>query len=168
MKNKTIRLAVITLIILIMVVVGVLLAGINDGKYATKVDFYFFDSAEQIVVAEQRDVSYDNDSEIIREIIKEIQKGPQSVGIECIVPKDAKLNDITYKDDGYVVLDFNEEFLSEEVSQNVLAAYSVIKSVCCAESITGINYVKITVDGKEIRTSDDKTLDFLSYEDIEL
>lgn len=168
MKNKGVKLAVFALIILILVGVGILLAGINDGKYAVKVNLYFFDSAEQRVIEENHDISYDDKDEIIKNIVKEIQKGPDSVGVERIVPNDAKLKKITYKQDGYVVLDFNSKFLGDDTSQNVLAAYSVIKSVCCAEPITGISYVKITVDGDEIRTSDNKTLDYLSYEDIEI
>lgn len=168
MKNKSIKFAVFTLVILIILVVGVLLAGINDGKYAVKVNLYFFDGAEQQVVEERRDISYDETTEIIRNIVKEIRKGPKNVGIERIVPSGAKLKEITYKDEGFVVLDFNDQLLCEDTSQNVLAAYSIIKSVCCAEDITGISHVKITVDGNEIKTSDNKILDFLSYEDIEL
>lgn len=168
MKNKGIKLAVFALIILVLAVVGILLAGINDGKYAVNVNLYFFDSAEQQVVEEQRDISYDDTTEIIRNIVEEIQKGPKNVGAERIVPNGAKLKEITNKEEGYVILDFSGEFLSDDTSQNVLAAYSIIKSVCCAEQVTGINYVKITVDGDEIKTNDNKTLDFLSYEDIEL
>lgn len=167
MRNKGIIILSLALIVLVTCVVGILLAGGQDGKYATTVSLYFFNGDSTQIVEEKREISYDKKEDIIKNIIKEIDKGPKDSKLKRIVPKGVELNNITYPKEGYAILDLNNKFLRDN-SSDVLAAYTIIKSVCCAAPVTGITHIKITVDGQNITTSDGKTVDFLSYAEIKL
>lgn len=167
MRNKGIIILSVALIVLVICVLGVLLAGGQDGKYATTVSLYFFNGDSTQIVEEKREISYDKKEDIIKNIIKEIDKGPKDSKLKRVVPKGVELNKITYTEEGYAILDLNNKFLKDN-SSDVLDAYTVIKSVCCAAPITGITHIKITVEGQDIKTSDGKTVDFLSYAEIKL
>lgn len=168
MRNKGIMILSLALVVvLVALAVGLLLAGDKEGKYAAEVSLYFFNGNSTEIVEEKRKISYDKKEDIIEKVIKEIDKGPKESNKKRVVPKGVELNSITHTNDGYAVLDLNQRILRDNTS-NVLAAYTIIKSVCSVAPVTGITHVKVTVDGENITTSDGKTVDFLSYEDIKL
>ncbi len=168
MNNKGIKLTALVLIISVALIGVILFADFGDKDFAISVNLYFYNENSNGVVEEAREITYDKTEEIIPQIIKEIVKGPRQTDKKRIVKKGVKLNDIIYGDNGYAVIDLNDKFLSNDNTLDVLAAYTVIKAVCNAYPVTGITHVKLTVEGDDIATSDGKTLDYLTYEDIKL
>lgn len=129
---------------------------------------YFFNNDKTSITRESRSIQYDETEEIIPTIIEELSKKSSQSDNICVIDKNVKINEIIYEASDKIRLDLNSEFLTDNVHENLLATYAVVKSVCGASAITGINYVKITVDGSDIMTEDGKAIDFLTFNDIKL
>ncbi len=141
---------------------------IDRSNFHADLNLYFFNSDKTSIIRESRSIQYDETEEIIPNIIKELSKKSSQNDNVCVINKHVKINEIIPQSHDKVIIDLNSEFLSDNINENLLATYAVVKSVCSANAITGINYLKITVDGNDIITEDGKSIDFLTYNDIQL
>ena len=168
MSNRGIKITVLVLLGVILAVGITLFSAMNDKDFAVSAELYFFNEDSTVVEKEMREIVYNKPKEIIPGIIKEINKGSRQADKKRIIKNKIKLKEIIYEGDGYAVVDLKDSFLSGDSSSDVLAAYSVIKSICSVYPVTGITNVKITVDGASIETTDGKALEYHTYQDIQL
>lgn len=163
MKKKLILTAVI--IAAAAAAVGLLiLKTLDDNEYRIDASLYFFDDKKTSIVEEVRDIKYSHTGELPSKILDEVIKGP--VDKKCVSPinKDVKILHMK-NDDGQLNVDFSREFLSGDSSQDILATYAVVKSLCSAANV---KQVKVTVENKDITAPDGNVIDYLSSSDINI
>lgn len=165
MKNKQRMLLTVLIIAAVIVAAGLFAAkSINNDKYKIDVSLYFFDDKKTSIIEEMRAVSYGDSDSLSSIVLNELTKG--SVDKKCVSPinKDVKILHIK-NNDGNLNVDFSREFLSGDSSQDILATYAVVKSLC---SIGNVRRVKVTVENKDIVAPDGNVIDYLSSSDINI
>lgn len=165
MKNKQRMLLTVLIIAAVIVAAGLFAAkSINNDKYKIDVSLYFFDDKKTSIIEEVRAVSYSDSDSLSSIVLNELTKGP--VDKKCVSPinKDVKILHIK-NTNGNLNVDFSREFLSGDSSQDILATYAVVKSLC---SIGDVRRVKVTVENKDIVAPDGNVIDYLSSSDINI
>lgn len=138
----------------------------NDKSYqSAKVDLYFLNEDATGIVATSQKIRYRSESELIQNTLEKLRRGPSSSKLGRIMPKDTAISSIEIMGNDYITIEFDEKFLSEDASRNVLNTYAVVKtlsSTACASN------VRVLVNGESIKDRDGRNLGFISASDINL
>lgn len=122
---------------------------INEGQYSdeeTQILLYFLDSEKIKLVEEYRYVNLEEiKSNMLKTIIEELIKGPNSKDLVASIPKETKVNSIL-KEENKVIVDFSKEFNNESVNE-LQKIYSVVNTLT---EIKEIEEVEIRVDGEKM------------------
>ena len=122
---------------------------INEGQYSdeeTQILLYFLDSEKIKLVEEYRYVNLEEiKSNMLKTIIEELIKGPNSKDLVASIPKETKVNSIL-KEENKVIVDFSKEFNNESVNE-LQKIYSVVNTLT---EIKEIAEVEIRVDGEKM------------------
>lgn len=164
MKKKVLWISagiVSVIIIALIIVIGINTDSENNNF---KVNLYFFNEQKTAIIPEEREITYNNIKELPELLIKELIAGPSDKRSQRIMSSKTKLLHMD-TDTPDVTLDFSSEYLSDDASQNVLATYAVVKTLCGLENI---NSVKITVEQKDVLSSDGTVIGPLSNNDINI
>ena len=114
----------------------------------TKIVLYFSNEKTNELEKEYRYVALKDIKEnIANTIISELLKGPENQELVTAIPKNTRINSISYES-SKIVIDFSKEFASnsEDELKNLHKIYSVVNSLT---EITEINEVEIKVEGKK-------------------
>jgi germination protein M len=165
MKKKVIGFLVLAAILLIAAAIVIIVnLKLDSEKSKTKMNLYFFSEQKTAIVPEEREIEYDEESELIRILVKELVDGPTDKRLQRVVSQKTRLLRLDNSSPD-IKLDFSEEYLSGDAAQDVLAAYAVVKTLC---GINHVHSVKITVRGQDILSSDGTAIDALSDSDINI
>lgn len=136
----------------------------NNDEYRLSASLYFFDDKKTSIIEEVRDISYTYRETISSKVLDELIKG--SMDKKCVSPigKGVKILNME-NSEGDLRVDFSREFLSGDSSQDILATYAVIKSLC---SVGDVRRVKVTVENKDIVAPDGNVIDYLASSDINI
>lgn len=134
----------------------------NNNTTAT-LELYYLNENSTSINAVKKDFSYDNSEELPELVLDALTKNPQDTKSKHVINKGTKW-DITTSPSGLLV-DFSNEFLTDDTSRNLFATYAVVKSLC---RIDTVHAVKVTVDGNDITAPDSTPIDYLSDKDINL
>lgn len=162
-KGQWILTAVSLAAVVIIITVSAILICRDIGMLKSECELYFANMAETSLASEIREVKYSDPKRLPENLMIQLLKGPENSKLYRLIDKETKLLGL-YNNDGAVEVDLSDEFLDEDSAKNMLAVYSVVKSLC---SIDGVNSVKVTVRGREIETSSG-IIGYLSAEDINL
>ncbi len=163
MKQHKLILFLVSMLLVISALIAVIIAANNRNTQTTDVTFYYLNSSGTSISPELRTVRYSKDEELPVRVVSLLTKAPKTAGNTAIADKKTTLNSIKYVNDTDVTVDFSKEFITENASHNVLAAYAVTKTLCGLE---GIERVKVTVCGADILAPDGTVIDFTSSEQI--
>lgn len=159
------NLLVTACVIAAIVAVGVIInKAMDNNKYGVDVSLYFFNDKKTSIVEEVHEINYNTNSDLPDKVLEELIKGP--VNKKCVSPinKNVKILHIKSYEEKLNV-DFSREFLSGDSSQDILATYAVVKSLC---SLRNVKSVKVTVENKDIVAPDGSVIDYLSSSDINI
>lgn len=152
------------LIIFVATLLVVFMEKNDDDKRAINLDLYFFNDTYTSIVAENRQIAYENVEDLPGLTLKELQKAPQDSKKKAIIPEDALVLSVKEKKRD-IVVDFSKEYVCEDTSRTFLSTYAIVKSLC---QINGVNRVLVTVEGEEIVASDGTVIGYLGEDDIDL
>lgn len=133
-----------------------------NGGEATALDLYFINENETSIVAEKRELKHERNG-LIESVLLALEAGPAEKKNTRVLQKGTTWK--TARDGTNLLVDFSQEFLTEEPSHNLLAIYAVVKSLCQAD---GVSAVKVTVEGGDIIAPDNSKIDYLTDKDINL
>ena len=136
----------------------------EDNLNSIKMDLYFFNETSTSIVAEERTLSYDNEDSLEETVLNALIKGPTDSKNKPIFDSEVELLSIDNQQKN-VVVNFSNDYISEDTTANFLAAYAVVKSLC---QLNSVESVKVIVDGNEIVANDGAVMGFLSDKDIDL
>ena len=128
------------------------------------IDIYFFNSDSSSIVPEKQNIEYKNYEDVTQTVLENIIKGPKNSKNVKIMDSSVTVNSTQKLTEGFVV-DFSNDFLSDDPAQDMLAAYAVVKTL---SQIPGIASVKVTVDSQDLIAPDGQPIGFLSGDDINL
>lgn len=164
-KKKIIAVSV-SVLLLVVFIAGVTLY-INDdrSKARADVDLYFINAAGTGIVAEQTVVKYRYDTELLENTIRKLSQASLDAHHGRVVPRGAVVNNIELYDDGKIIIDFSDKFITDDAARNVLDTYAVVKTLCS----TGLaSTVYVTVNGSPVTDRDGNELGYISASDINL
>ena len=161
------KIATIILIVIGIIAAGIIAVYINLDKsiYKTSVDVYFLNQDGTGIVAEPQKIKYKTDEDLIRNTLDKLRIGPKNSKLGEIMPRDTQITRIELSADGFLTVDFSNEFLTDDPSRNVLNVYAVVKTLC---STVNVSSVKVLVDGEPVVDRDKKPLEYIDASDINL
>lgn len=161
LRNLLITAAIIAAVVIIG---GIINDAMDNNKYGMDVSLYFFNDKKSSIVEEVHEINYNVSSALPERVLSELMKGP--VNKKCVSPINKNVKILHIKnEDGMLNVDFSREFLSGDSSQDILATYAVVKSLC---SLRNVKSVKVTVENKDIVALDGTVIDYLSNSDINI
>lgn len=138
---------------------------LNDatGQQQQTVSLYFLDNSKTKLVKEQRKLELASDNEGLHQLVELLIEGPKNnVDFKRALPEKTRLLSLT-KHGNLVTADFSQDFFGASDADNMLAASTVVNTLC---ELEGIDKVTILVEGQELIGTDKKPLGALSKEDI--
>ena len=165
MKYKNLIMPAAALIILAAVILAITFCTGDGAKNRYSAALYFYNEQETAIEAENRTVRYVNRQELEEIIVKELIKGPENPKSHRVISPDAKLISVSGTDEGDVIVNFSKEFQTGDKKDDVLAIYSVVKSLC---AVRDVYRVKVVADGADILSEDGSIIGFLTDQDINL
>ena len=133
---------IVVLLILAILSVIVVLAGKNNQSNMMNATLYFFNSDASTIVECAQDIAYENRTDLFKNALTALIKGPEDKKHRPIMSKNVKINNVRTADKTLIV-DFSKEY--EETS--ILTTYAVIKTM---SQFPDIEDVKVTVNGKAV------------------
>ena len=162
--KKLIAVVVAALVVMCAVLTGLYVKYDNSTEKMT-VDLYFLNREGTGIMSEPCKIRYRNESELIRNTLEKLRRGPSSRKYDAIMPHNTQIHAIELLGDGFLTVDFSEEFLTEDSARNVLKTYAVVKTLC---STGVVSSVRVLANGASIKDRDGKPLEFISATDINL
>ncbi len=161
---------VITLIIAIAVCISLILAvsymvDVFGNGIKKECELYFLNSEQTTLESEFREVRYKDSADLCIKVIDNLIKGPKTVGIKPILSNDVKFLTIDMNDNANIITNFSKEFLTGDSTKDILRVYAVVKTLC---SISGIESVKVNVEGADIIAPGGEVIGALKATDIKL
>ena len=127
-----------------------------EGKLI-KVALYFPNKGNSALMKEERNVRVVNGA-ILRATVEALIKGPETEGLHNAIPEGTVLNGINIKEK-VAIVDFSKEFAAANDIAGVVERLSIVNTLT---GITGVEKVRIRIDGKELTGSDGEPLGDLS------
>ena len=103
------------------------------------------------------------DEEITDEVLAQLCSTPESTVFNKIVPDSVKILSYHFGDEGQMVIDFSEGYLSLEPLQEILLRAGVVKTMC---GLPGIDGVEFTVAGQQLFLNGDMMAGIMSDNDF--
>lgn len=117
-----------------------------------EVTLYFADSQAMYVVAEKRTINIGENASkdiLIKALIEELIKGPQTEGLWATIPAEARVNSVTVAGER-VTIDFSEEMLTKH-SRGAAGEDMTLTSIGnTVTEVEGIREAVLTVNGKPL------------------
>ncbi|MDD6484841.1 MAG: GerMN domain-containing protein [Clostridiales bacterium] len=128
-------------------------------------ELYFLNETKTTLIAESREIKYENPNTLSVAMIEALIDGPQNKSCKPVLGRKTKLLSVDLTQPGSIIADFNEDFISGDEAKDVMAVYAVAKTLC---TIDETERVKVTINGGDITTANGTLIDFLSDADINL
>lgn len=165
MRYKKIVMGAIGIIVLAAVLITISLCAHDHGKNKYTADLYFYNEQATAIESETRTVSYTDKKNLIEQIVRALIKGPDSPKRGRVIEANVNLLAVESIGTSDLIINFSKEFASGDEKKDILAVYSVVKSLC---AVQGISSVKVVVDGTDITLSDGSIIGYLRDQDINL
>ncbi len=162
MKHQRTVTFLVSLILIIAAVTAGILVVNNRNTQTAEITLYYLNKDGTSFEAVRSGVHFKEAAELPAKAAN-LLISESGVKYSAIAQSGTELNSIKYVNETDVEVDFSSEFVTEDASRNVLAAYAVIKTLT---ELDGIERVKVTADGEAITALDGTTLDFMSGGEI--
>ncbi len=149
----------ITGILIFVLVQAVHIIGPNENISA---EFYYIDSVDLKMKPEVKKVKTDDSLLMIKNILEELKKGPKEDGLNSSVPIDVLFQEVKLED-GTVIVDVSKEYYNMKIGQELVCRASIVWTLT---ALNFVDYVEITVDGKELTRTDGEPLGLMNRENV--
>ena len=119
--------------------------GINSYQYAS-LSLYFPDKTGEKLVREMRNVHYSSNTTLEKVVMEQLFKGPLNKDLQPIVSEDVKTLSISV-DGTTCILNLNEAFLTDSVSQSVEPEITILAIVNTLCDVLEVDHVQFEIDG---------------------
>ena len=165
MNRKKMTAAVLVIAFIAVAVISAIYISLDKSVGRMNVDLYFMNSDGTGIVAQQHKIRFKNENELISNTLEALRRGPASANLGRVMPKDTHITGLELLDNGYLTVNFSQNFLSDDPSRNVLSTYAVVKTLCSTGCVSS---VKVLAGGNQIQDRDKNPLGHISASDINL
>lgn len=163
MTTKSRFVGILAVLVIIAAAAAVYLSVRNSDRKTVSLDLYFLNETATTIQAERMEIKYDYEEELPDKVIEALCRGVADGKNVRVMDKSVTWN--ISVDGARLLVDFSQDFLTQDSARNLLATYAVVKSLC---QIDGIMAVKVTVEGGEIIAPDNSLIGYLTDKDINL
>lgn len=159
---------ILALVLSVLLVLTVFQAcGYHKNNQGVKYNLYYANSELNTLAVESRNINvkYDDhdDLEDVAEIVlKELLKGPSDSSLKAVIPDGTKLKDVDVED-SIALVNLSKEYYDNDATTELLARFSLVNTLC---EISGINKIKLFIDGVELINSTGSPVGAIGKSDI--
>ena len=165
MKKKQIAVLLTAAAVILLSVMAVIIIRMDRNMLRKQCELYFLNDTKTTLVAEAKEVKYDNPDKLGIAMIEALIDGPENKNYRPVLSRRTKLLSVNISRPGEIIADFNDDFITGDEALDVMAVYAVAKTLC---TLDNIDRVKVTINGVDITTANGTPIDFLSDADINL
>ncbi|HHU22825.1 MAG TPA: hypothetical protein GXZ52_05330 [Clostridiales bacterium] len=129
----------------------VLLYDTERNPYEKQIRLYFADREGRYLLSEYHNLTMTEDANLERYVIEELLRGPNDENKLSLIPQDTEMLWV-YTEDGLCTVNFSYHLYQDRpdtVIRERLTIYSIVNSLT---SLSGVDEVKILIDGKTVDT----------------
>jgi len=135
-------------------------------KISYEAGLYFANEQYNNIKVEKRTITYGEEDVLAREVLKALLEGPNEATSKRVIPENTKL--LGFRTDGvdaYVDFsgEFNRYYGENKKSQELVARYSVVKTLC---ELPRIDRVEISVNGSPVLGDSGNPVGLIGEEDL--
>ena len=130
----------------------------EQADKANAYSVYYLSNSETKVETHEYAVQSDTLEEQVGEMLLVLQTNPASLQYKAPLSMGFQLKDYKVQD-GKVILNVNEDYKKLSLTQEVLVRASIVKTLT---QLQGINFVSITVNGKNLTDANGKTVGWMN------
>ena len=134
----------------------------KNNKDDNGINLYFIETTTYLMKPEIRDINGDTNYEIVSNVIKELKKGPKTEGFENVIPNNIQFNEIIIEKN-LVNLDMSSKYKNLDAKEELIARVSIVKTLT---GLDFIDFVKISVEGEEIKTTNGQPIGIMGENDV--
>lgn len=164
MSKKRVLYAVLSVLIILIATFFIAIEEHNTEGDTLDINLYFFNETEETIVAEPRQLKYNNEKYLTNTVMDELKKGPKTGKNKPILEQDVDVLSID-EDNRNITVDLSEQFITGDNPKTLLTTYAIVKSLC---QLSDVKSVLVTCCGEQITSSDGTVIGFLSDKDIDL
>jgi len=164
MIKKRVLYAALSVLIILVATFFIVIEEHNTDAEMLDINLYFFNETEETIVAEPRQIKYDNEKYLTNIVIDELKKGPKNNKNKPILEQNIEILSLN-ENNRDITVDLSEQFITGDNSKTLLTTYAIVKSLC---QLSDVKSVLVTCCGENITSSDGTVIGFLSDKDIDL
>ena len=165
MNKRTGIFAILIGLVIMVAILCFSIFGIDRPSENQIVDLYFLNEDRTGIVAEQKEIFYRDEGDLIEKTLEALRRGPSSSKMYAVMPKSTDILGIGFTSEGSLEVNFTDKFLTDDPSRNVLNVYAVVKTLC---STSGVSSARVLVEGSSIKDRDGNSLEYILADDINL
>lgn len=134
----------------------------DENVTSLSLDFYYVDTVSSTMKSEKKEIKGKDNAEIISSALTELKKGPVSEELVSPIPENVNFNSATL-DGEEATVDISSEYLNMKSGEELLCRGSIVWTLT---GLDFIKYVKITVNGDELKQTNGQPMGKMSRDDI--
>ena len=159
---------ILALVLSVLLVLTVFQAcGYHKNNQGVKYNLYYANSELNALAVESRNINvkyddYDDLEDVAEIVLKELLKGPSDSSLKAVIPDGTKLKDVDVED-GVALVNLSKEYYDNDATTELLARFSLVNTLC---EVSGINKIKLFIDGVELINSTGSSVGAIGKSDI--
>lgn len=163
--KKAVRAVSIILCFIIIILLCAIIGRLASKKEAVSdggVRLYFVDSVSSLLKPEARDLRADTNSALLSLVLTELKAGPKLEGFKPAIPNEVEFNSVNI-DRGVITVDVSRQYNSLKASEELVCRGAIVKTLT---ELGFVEFVKITVEGRELEKPNGKPVGRMGAADI--
>ena len=164
MIKKRVLYAVLSVLIILIATFFIVIDEHNTDSETLDINLYFFNETEETIVAEPRQIKYNNEHHLASTVMEELKSGPKNNKNKPILEQSVDVLSIK-ENNRDITVDLSKQFITTDNSKTLLTTYAIVNSLC---QLSDVKSVLVTCCNEQITSSDGTVIGFLSDKDIDL
>ncbi len=163
MTKKLLRNIIISIFILLLFIgcfLGIRYITNKDDMIDVGIDIYFKEITTSFMKSERHEIKGETNEDIVNSVLEELKLGPRDEALVGIIPEDIEFKNINI-DKNVVTVDVSSEYSQLSSGEELMVRAAIVNTLT---GLDFIDYVKITVEGFEIRNSQGEPIGLMSSE----
>lgn len=132
----------------------------KDDMIDVGIDVYFREITTSFMKSERHEIKGETNEDIVNSVLEELKLEPRDEALASVIPEDIEFKSINI-DKNIVTVDVSSEYNGLSSGEELMARAAIVNTL---SGLDFIDYVRITVEGFEIRNSEGEPIGLMSSE----
>lgn len=132
----------------------------KDDMIDVGIDVYFREITTSFMKSERHEIKGETNEDIVNSVLEELKLEPRDEALASVIPEDIEFKSINI-DKNVVTVDVSSEYNGLSSGEELMARAAIVNTL---SGLDFIDYVRITVEGFEIRNSEGEPIGLMSSE----